>query len=94
MIQGGAEVLRQQQGQVAGGGAGQGAGPRAGQGVMLGAGQNSRQEASVEEPRGTRRIILFFLLNMCLFILTFRYANCIGFSFLSISFVEVTKASA
>ena len=59
VIQGGAEILRQQQGQAAGGGAGlraeQGARPRAGQGAVLGAGQDSRQEAAVAEPRRTRR---------------------------------------
>ena len=59
MIQGGAEVLRQQQGQGAGRGAGlgagQGAGLGAGQGADLGAGQGARQEAAVVEPRRTRR---------------------------------------
>ena len=59
VIQGGAEVLRQQQGQAADGGAGlgagQGAGLRAGQGAVLGAGQGSRQEAAAAEPRRTRR---------------------------------------
>lgn len=51
VIQGGAEVLRQQQGQ----GAWQRAGQGAGQGGGYGAGQGAGQEAAAAEPRRTRR---------------------------------------